>query len=37
MFDGNVADYADHPDELRQLLAGAGLELGGVYSGANFI
>lgn len=37
MFDGNVADYADRPDELRQLLTDAGLELVSVYSGANFI
>ncbi|HEV7825286.1 MAG TPA: sugar phosphate isomerase/epimerase [Mycobacteriales bacterium] len=37
MFDGNVAAYADRPDELRQLLAGAGLELVSVYSGANFV
>ncbi|MFF5211983.1 sugar phosphate isomerase/epimerase family protein [Streptosporangium sp. NPDC000396] len=37
MFDGNVADYADRPDELRELLAGAGLELVSVYTGANFI
>jgi inosose dehydratase len=37
MFDGNVADYADRPDELRRLLTGAGLELISVYSGANFI
>jgi inosose dehydratase len=37
MFDGNVAAYADRPDELRQLLAGAGLDLVSVYTGANFI
>src|SRR5690348_6620395 len=37
MFDGNIADYADRPDELRQLLARAGLELVSIYSGANFI
>jgi inosose dehydratase len=37
MFDGNVADYAERPEELRQLLMGAGLELVSVYSGANFI
>jgi inosose dehydratase len=37
MFDGNVADYADRPDELRELLARAGLELVSIYSGANFI
>jgi inosose dehydratase len=37
MFDGNVADYADRPDELRRLLEGAGVELVSVYTGANFI
>jgi inosose dehydratase len=37
MFDGNVATYADRPDELRQLLADAGVELVSVYTGANFI
>ncbi|KQZ88388.1 sugar phosphate isomerase [Phycicoccus sp. Root563] len=37
MFDGNVADYADRPDELRTLLADAGLALAGVYTGGNFI
>jgi inosose dehydratase len=37
MFDGNVAAYADRPDELRELLAAAGVELVSVYTGANFI
>jgi inosose dehydratase len=37
MFDGNVADYADRPDELRQLLETTGVELVSVYTGANFI
>ena len=37
MFDGNVAAYEDRPDELRDLLSTAGLELVSVYSGANFI
>ena len=37
MFEGNVADYADRPEELRQLLAQSNLELVSVYSGANFI
>ncbi|MFF1415346.1 sugar phosphate isomerase/epimerase family protein [Streptomyces sp. NPDC058289] len=37
MFDGNVADFADRPEELRQLLEDAGLELVSVYTGANFI
>jgi inosose dehydratase len=37
MFDGNVAAYADRPDELRELLGAAGIELVSVYTGANFI
>jgi len=37
MFDGNVAAYAHEPDQLRELLAAAGLELVSVYTGANFI
>jgi inosose dehydratase len=37
MFDGNVAAYADRPDDLRQLLSAAGLELVSVYTGANFV
>jgi inosose dehydratase len=37
MFDGNVVDYADRPDDLRGLLAEAGLELVSVYTGANFV
>jgi inosose dehydratase len=37
MFDGNVSDYADRPDELRGVLADAGLQLVSVYTGANFI
>jgi len=37
MFDGNVADYADRPDELRNLLAEGGVDLVSVYTGANFI
>lgn len=37
MFDGNVADYAGRPDELRGLLAETGLSLVSVYSGANFV
>ena len=37
MFDGNVAAYADRPDELRALLADARLELVAVYTGANFV
>jgi len=37
MFDGNVADYADRPGRLRQLLEDSGVELVSVYTGANFI
>src|SRR6185312_12894193 len=37
MFDGNVADYADRPDELRAQLTAAGLSLVSVYTGANFV
>jgi inosose dehydratase len=37
MFDGDVSAYADRPDELRGLLADAGLELVSVYTGANFV
>ena len=37
MFDGNVADYADRTDELRETLANAGVALAGVYTGGNFI
>jgi inosose dehydratase len=37
MFDGNLARYADRPDDLRALLANAEVELVSVYTGANFI
>lgn len=37
MFDGNVADFADRPEALRATLDAAGVELAGVYTGANFI
>jgi inosose dehydratase len=37
MFDGNLVPYADRPDDLRNLLARAGLELVSVYTGGNFI
>jgi inosose dehydratase len=37
IFDGNLTDYADRPDELRGFLASAGLDLVSVYTGANFI
>jgi inosose dehydratase len=37
MFDGNLAAYADRPDELRGLLSDNGVELVSVYTGAGFI
>src|SRR5919112_1095980 len=37
MFDGNLAAYADRPDELRGLLDQCGVELVSVYTGANFV
>ncbi len=37
LFEGNLAQYADREDELRGLMNELGLELVGVYSGANFI
>src|SRR5918998_3082046 len=37
MFDGNLAAYADRPDELRGLLTDQGVELVSVYTGAGFI
>ena len=37
MFDGDVAKYADRPDDLFALLEGNGLELVSVYTGANFV
>jgi inosose dehydratase len=37
MFDGNVAEYADRPEELHRLLSESGVKLVSVYSGANFI
>ena len=37
LFDGNLVPYADRPQELRDLLQRAGLELVSVYTGGNFI
>lgn len=37
MFDGNVADFADRPQELLGVLDEAGVELVSVYTGGNFI
>lgn len=37
LFDGNLRQYVERPDELRQLLIKHGLELVAVYCGANFI
>lgn len=37
VFDGNLAAIADDPQPFRETLAGAGVELVSVYSGANFV
>jgi inosose dehydratase len=37
LFDGNLMQYADRKDELRNLMQSLHLEMVGVYSGANFI
>jgi inosose dehydratase len=37
LFDGNLRQYEDRPDDLLELLADLGLELVAVYSGANFV
>jgi inosose dehydratase len=37
VFDGNLAAIADHPQPFLDTLAGAGVELVSVYSGANFV
>ncbi len=37
LFDGNLMQYRDAPEDFRRLLDEAGLRLVGVYSGANFI
>ena len=37
LFDGNLLDYDANPAVLRASLAGAGIKLVAVYSGANFI
>ena len=37
MFDGNLVDFADRPDDLRRLLDEAGVELAAVYTGGNFV
>jgi inosose dehydratase len=37
LFDGNLVEYADRPDDFRQLLAETDLQLVAVYSGANFV
>jgi inosose dehydratase len=37
LFDGNVMQYRDAPEDFLRLLHEAGLRLVGVYSGANFI
>ncbi|HZQ63785.1 MAG TPA: sugar phosphate isomerase/epimerase [Gaiellaceae bacterium] len=37
LFDGNLVEYDERPEELERLLAETGLRLVGVYSGANFV
>ena len=37
IFDGNLRQYEDRPDELRDLLDQLGLSLVAAYSGANFV
>jgi inosose dehydratase len=37
IFDGGLLEWQDRPDEFRRLLGDNGVELTGVYSGANFI
>jgi inosose dehydratase len=37
LFDGNLVEYEDRPDDFRQLLAETALQLVAVYSGANFV
>lgn len=37
LFDGNLRQYEDRPDELRRLLDEAGVRLVAAYTGANFV
>ncbi len=37
IFDGNLRQYEDRPDDLRRILGDAGVSLVAVYSGANFV
>src|SRR5919112_1377585 len=37
MFDGNLAEYAEKPEELKEILNSSGVSLTSVYTGANFI
>lgn len=37
LFDGNLVQYEDRPDDFRRLLAETELQLVAVYSGANFV
>lgn len=37
VFDGNLVEYENCPEELRRILRETGLELVAVYAGANFI
>ena len=37
IFDGGLMEWKDRPDAFRRLLSASGVQLVGVYSGANFI
>lgn len=37
LFDGDVMAFVDRPDDLRKMMKNSGLELAGVYTGANLI
>jgi inosose dehydratase len=37
IFDGNLREYEDHPDDLRRLLDDAGVSLVATYTGANLV
>lgn len=37
IFDGNLRQYEDRPDDLRRVLDDAGVSIAAVYTGANFV
>src|ERR671939_620013 len=37
LFDGNLVEYEERPEELERLLTETGLQLVGTYSGDNFV